>query len=447
MRYNGAVPSSASLFRAELYVAQLERLRAKFKAKRRSREPDSGGVTLSALHDRGSQLCEHVAAEVTAGSYRFSPLQRVSVRVDGKLRTIHRANLVDALVLGAMAQRLTALLEAALEDTVYAYRPQRNPQLAIARVRECLRAHHAARPNPRDRGLFVLQRDLAAYGESIPTAADSRLWTLLDEVLGAHADRDEARRLRALLDAACRPEVKLPSGEIVQLGHGLPTGSPIQQPLANLYLIPLDRALKGLGPHHYARFGDDLLVLEPELDRACSAAATIDAVVSDLGLSFSTHKSRDLYFTKPGRPLGAATPITFTPTSHVEYLGVRLSFDGHQGLKRKRLRQFLTRSKARIANTKHVAPPEQVLEFVAEALNEAIHGTTSVADAATVSLRTWVDDRQQLRHLDYWLARACAEAVSGKRGVRAFRHTPPQAIRDAGLHSLLELRKRSEGER
>lgn len=444
--------ASPSLFRADIYVAQLGRLRAKFKAKRRNREPQSGGVTLSALHDRGDQLCAHLAAEIAAGSYRFSALERVEVLVDGKRRVIHRANLVDAIVLGAMSQRLTALLEPALEDTVYAYRPQRNPQLAIARLRECLHAHRATRPNPRDRGLFVLQRDLSAYGESIPTHEGSKLWSLLDEVLGAQTDREEARALRSLLDVACRPDVKLSTGEITRLTHGLPTGSPIQQPLANLYLMPLDRALRRLGPHHspphhYARFGDDLLVLEPGLEQARAAATTITAVVSELELTLNANKSRDLYFTQPGRPLGAASPVEFGPASHLEYLGVRLSFDGHQGLKRKRLRELLTRSRARITNTLHVAPPPQALEFVAEALNQALQGTTPVADPITHALRTWVDDRGQLRQLDYLLARACAEALSGKRGVRAFRHTPPQALRDAGLHSLLQLRKRSEGDR
>lgn len=444
--------ASPSLLRAELYVAQLERLRAKFKAKRRTREPTSGGVTLSALHDRGDQLCVHLAAEVAAGSYRFSALERVEVLTDGKRRIIHRANLVDAIVLGAMAQRLTSLLEPVLEDTVYAYRPQRNPQLAIARARECLHAHRAARPNPRDRGLFVLQRDLSAYGESIPTHEGSKLWSLLDEVLGAHTDRDEARILRTLLDVACRPDVTLPNGELTQLTHGLPTGSPIQQPLANLYLTPLDRALRRLEPHHspphhYARFGDDLLVLEPSLERACAAAATIATVVSELSLTLNANKSRDLYFTQPGRPLGAASSVDFRPASHLEYLGARLSFDGHLGLKRKRLRELLTRSRARIANTVHVAPPPRALEFVAEALNQALHGTSPVADPATDALRTWVDDRDQLRQLDYLLVRACAEAIAGKSGVRAFRHTRPQALRDAGLRSLLQLRKRSEGDR
>lgn len=438
-----------SLFQPDIYLAQLSRLRAKFGTRRRSREPQSEGLSLSELHERGDRLCEHIASEVQCGAFRFSPLERVLVFADGKRRTIHRATLVDSIVLGALSQCLTALLEPVLDDNVHAYRPGRNPQRTIERLCVYLAEHRRTRPEPRERGLFVLQRDLAAYGESIPTGPDSELWPLLDSVVGTMTDRAEARMLRSLVAAGCRPEVHLPTGELTTMTHGLPTGSPIQQPLANLYLSPLDERLRTLGVTFYARFGDDLLVVEPQLAAAHRVASALDEVVKDLGLVLNPDKTRNLYFTGPGRPLDrasiAASRVTFAPTSHLEYLGVRLSFFGHRGLKRKRLRQLLSRSRLRVENTVRVAPSDRTLEFVAAALGNALHGTDSAADPATTALRTWVDDRQQLRQLDHQLTLLCAEAISRRRGVRAFRHTRPQQLRHSGLRSLLELRRRSRG--
>jgi hypothetical protein len=222
---------------------------------------------------------------------------------------------------------------------------------------------------------------------------------------------------------------------------GIPTGSPIQQPLANLYLTPLDESLQAR-EGFYARFGDDLLVATSTLDDALAFDRDLGHVVGGLELRFNPEKTKNLYFTKPGRPLATDAPFSVTPTSHVEYLGVRMNFDGGLGLSKKRTRQLLQRSRWRIDNSVGIAPAERALETVAQCLNRALTSDGPVADSSAEALRTWVDDRDQLRQLDRLLAQRCAEALSGKRGVRAFRHVRMSALRAAGLASLLEIRRR-----
>lgn len=435
-----------SLFLPEIYLIQLERLRT--KAKRRGRRPAlRDDVGLSQVAGREGALCERLAREVRNGEYCFSPLARVTAWHDGKRRVIHRSSLVDALVLGAVAQRLTTLLEATLDDSVHAYRPRRGSQRTLAAVGEYLTKHTRERPDVHTRGVFVLQRDLSAYGESIPTAATSELWRLLSGLLDTAPDRAEARVLQTLLRTACCPEIRLQTGEVVIMHHGLPTGSPIQQPLANLYLMPLDSALREVELEFYARFGDDLLVLDSNVERAVRAASVMERTTERLGLVWSPAKVHNWYFTRPGCPyVGPFTP-TFKPTSHIEYLGARLTFEGRLGLKRKRLRQLLQRSRHRIENTLDVMPKEQALEPIALALNHALCRRDGVGDPLTDALRTWVDDRDQLRQLDRQLAQLCAEALAGVRGVRAFRRVRAQALRDAGLRSVLQLRRRSGSKR
>jgi hypothetical protein len=379
---------------------------------------------------------------VRSGAFRFAPLQRVVTVVGGKRRTIHRAELVDALVLGALAQRLTALLEGVLRDAVYAYRPGRNAQLAITRLQEHLREHRHARPDPRQRGVFVLQRDLSAFGESIPTHARSKLWPLLHALCTCLPDCDEAKVLEQLVTAACHPEVSTADGQCFTLEHGLPTGSPIQQPLANLYLTPLDDALDALGLF-YARFGDDLMVISDAPEAATTGAATARRVCTELELEFNAQKSRDLYFTKPGRPYAGTQQLAFTPASHLEYLGARIAFDGQLGLKRKRLRELLTRTRWRVSNVVQLTVPTEAPCAVARALERAFFGHDATGEIAVSALREWVDDRQQLRQLDRHITLLCAEALSEIRGVRALRHTSAQALRELGLPSMLQLRRRA----
>ncbi len=446
-----------SLYQPDIYLEQLERLRT--KAKRRRRHTPQGHLPHSEIHrsttprstfpiaavnGREIELCRRLALEVRAGDYHFSALSRVTIWTDDKQRIIHRPGLLDALVLGAMSQRLTTLLEGVLDDRVHAYRPGRNQQRTIARVCGYLAQHRNARANPRERGLFVLQRDLSAYGESIPTHEDSELWSLLKGLLGTMPDQSEARALWALLESACRPEVRLNTGEIVVMQHGLPTGSPIQQPLANLYLAPLDRAVQEVNPEFYARFGDDLLVLDCDPHRASATATVLNDVTGRLGVSWNQKKTHDWYFTLPGRPFDGATATPFTPTSHIEYLGARLSFRGRLGLKRKRLRQLLQRSRWRIENTLAIASKEDAVELVSQVLQQTLTQPGSLADPSAEALHTWVDDRDQLRQLDRHLAQLCAEALSGVRGVRAFRHVPPRLLRASGFGSMLQLRRRSE---
>lgn len=434
-----------SLFDPEIYLAQIARLNA--KAKRRVNKPQTPGApSLTTLRGREHELCRRLADEVRAGQYVLGPLTRVTVWADDKQRTIHRPELLDAILLGAVAQRLTLLLERVLDDHVHAYRPGRNQHKTLARVCAYLAAHRACRPHVRQRGVFVLQRDLSAYGESIPTHARSRLWSQLDALL-SELDEPEQRVLRALMDSACRPTVTLVTGETVILEHGLPTGSPIQQPLANLYLSPLDEALSTLEPEFYARFGDDVLLMDSDAERAAAALKTMDTVTSELGLGWNHGKSHDWYFTTPGRPFTGNSEVRFQPTSHIEYLGARLTFEGRLGLKKKRLRQLLQRSQRRINNAVALVPKEQALDAVAGSLGQALHGNHRLTDVACDAIRTWVDDRSQLKQLDRLLAQRCAEAISRRKGVKAFRTVAPAALRRAGLHSLLQLRRRSTEQR
>ena len=449
-RYTVAKPSPPALFAAATYETQLARLGAKARTRGRASTLESQGLHLAALGTDTPGLCKAIAQTVEKGQFRFRPLRRTQAFLGGKLRTLYRAELIDSLVLGAVAHRLTALGEHLLSSNVFSFRPGRSPWQAIGRVLAFLENHRKSRANVREHGIWVVQRDVEAFGDSIPTTEDSPLWPLLAELLSGVENADERRILSVLVPQACRPEYQNQAGQLELLQQGLPTGSPIQPPLENLYLTTLDCSLGLMPDSLYTRFGDDLLHLSSSREQAAVAAAAMSRITDQLRLTLKPSKQNDFYFTKPGRhPPPSDGTWQPKPTSHIEYLGARISFDGSLGLKRQRCRELMQRWRQRINNLVAIAgeTADERVRGVALGLEQSLSPHLMVSDKASEALRDWVDDREQLKQLDYWLRLECAQALSNKRGVRAFRSVPPQALREAGLPSLEYRRRRRGGKR
>ena len=238
--------------------------------------------------------------------------------------------------------------------------------------------------------------------------------------------------------AAVRPLVIQNEGEAPSpLQRGVPTGSPIQPSICNLYLTSLDEALSAIPGAFYARFGDDLLFAHPDPTVARAASASIETELTRLGLILKTEKTCDYYFTAAGR-----SHPEWTGTQYIEYLGVRIDFTGAIGLTRakaRRLQQALTQ---RIDNAVRVAnpTPDEALALAAQVTARALDVRLAISDPLLGLLYHAVNDSSQLRHIDYLFARTLAQRLSRKRGVRAFRSYPYRALRRAGMPSLVHLK-------
>ena len=72
--------------------------------------------------------------------------------------------------------------------------------------------------------------------------------------------------------------------------------------------------------------------------------------------------------------------------------------------------------------------------------NEALDPRSDLAHPHARLLRHLVTSREQLDELDYLVSRAVAEALTGDRSPRAFRHLSRKRLRELGLESLVALR-------
>ncbi len=432
--------SPDTLLDPRFLAAQLELLERRLAAGQRRVAPSSQGLSLRELGTEKLRFCHLLARELRDGTFRLHPLRRTEVLLQGKQRVLYLPELVDAVVLGGLARRLAALSSPRLLDCVHGFRPGRSPWTALHRLRAYLHEHRAQRPEPRQRGLWVVQRDIAHFGESIPTHPESALWPLVAQLLEGVDSEEERQLLRRLLPDACRPTVLRLDGSLEQLSKGLPTGSPVQQPLSNYYLTALDERLFALEGGLYLRFGDDVLFAHAERAVAEQAAALLTRSLDALELSTAEHKSKDLYFTAPGRPCPAEAGPPWRPARHLEYLAARVDFQGTFGMKLDKQRRLLTGLTRRITHTARLGEREPAT--VIAALRGALDPRQPLADPLVSLLQRPYDDRGQLRHLDQLLRLRVAETLTGLRGVRAFRRLPPAALRQLGLPSLQHRRRR-----
>ncbi len=419
-------------------AAYAQELAALYERHSRARRPwEQGGVALGELGPRvRSALAKELAKSVASGAYRFSPSEPRVARLGGKTRVIYRGSITDTVVVSVLAKVLRRLAEPLVSERVYSYRPGRSALQAARDFAAYVRAHRRARPDPRTRGLYVVRRDVARYGESIPVHEASPLWAQLDEVF-ARWSIAASEPIVTLVREAVRPLIAADGGE-QRMELGVPTGSAIQPVICNLYLGPLDRALASVAGGFYSRFGDDILFAHPDAAVAARARAAAAQLVDALALGFKAEKSTDLCFNAAGR-----SAPSWRGSAFLDYLGLRLNFAGALGLPAAKARSLLRELTRRMENELRLATElgqEQALQLLCASARESLEVRSAlVLPLAAFALHA-VDDRAQLRHLDYLVARQASEALSGRRGVRAFRSVSYRSLRRAGLPSLVASR-------
>jgi hypothetical protein len=223
-------------------------------------------------------------------------------------------------------------------------------------------------------------------------------------------------------------------------------GSPLQPSICNLYLGSLDRRLGAIPNGFYARFGDDMFFAHASAATARTASDDIEHQLRALELTLNTEKSRTLFWNGAGRlPNECATP-TELGTTHVDYLGSRLAFDGSITPSRQKLRRIQTELRARIGASERLLrelPLSDRVRALTGAVKLALDPKSDLAVPLAAELLIDCDDRRELAELDRWLVRELAQALTGAPGMRGLRSAPPRFLRQNGLISLVARRARA----
>lgn len=222
------------------------------------------GQTIDAFGANAGEHIANLSRALREGGYRPGPLRLAFIdKPGGGQRKLTIPCVRDRVAQSAVAQILTPLLDAEMEDGSYGYRPGRGVAQAVARV-ETLR---------RQGYVWTIDADIDDFFDTIP----------IDGLL--------TRFSQSVSDGPLTDLIALWLEQAAARGRGIAQGSPLSPLLANLYLDTLDETLSR-GNLRIVRYADDFLVLAKDRPAAEAGFAKVEKLLGEHGLKLDPGKTR-----------------------------------------------------------------------------------------------------------------------------------------------------------
>lgn len=232
------------------------------------------GVSIEWVREYGVDAFLAVLRELLrSGAYSPANIRRVYIsKTDGGERPLGIPTLCDRVVQMAVKLVIEPLYEADFLPCSYGFRPRRSSHQAIHEIDDHLRRGYRA----------VVDVDLKQCFDTIP---HERLLELVQQRV---TDRHIVRLIRYWLQAGIEE-----NGTVSYPELGSPQGGVLSPLLANIYLHEIDRIWAERAPRAVLiRYADDMLILCPSLADAEREYAHLQTVVTELGLTLNTAKTR-----------------------------------------------------------------------------------------------------------------------------------------------------------
>lgn len=406
---------------AELYKAAVRVYTKPVFQWRKALSTSTDGKTLYDFATHGLARLDAIHGALRRETFEFRPAMALHYNFNGKRRTLYippwEERIVDLLLYRVLNRRLHNWFS----PNSYAYRDRKYSLDACqTRISRVLRSTKAS--------LYVIKRDISDYFASI----DHEL--LLNKLALLFDPADFLYRLLAQRVCFTFEE----HGHLQTATQGVPFGTSIACLLANIYLTELDRELESVPELHYFRYADDMLLLSSNPETAAHGACKLEQLLANLRLKTKASHRADLVLTNE-RPSDPA----FTDACSFRHLGLLFRAGGDVALSRDKLRKiqnlfrFAFRRKRR---WKREADPQVRAQTLINIATETIEkGIRNVA-ILDYYLKH-VNDENQLRLLDRWLAEEILSTVFGGHKKSHFRRIPFSELRAMGLPSLLQRRR------
>lgn len=238
-------------------------------------------MTIDEFSKDADKRLEQLSEALRNGTYKPLPVRRMYIPKPGshEKRPLGIPAVIDRIVQTALRNVIEPIFEKEFEAASYGFRPNLGCQNALEQVERLLAAG----------AVHVVDVDLRKYFDTIPHQG------IMDEVTQRIADGNVLRLIEAYMH----------QGIIEQMNEwrpekGTPQGAVISPLLANLYLHPVDRAMREAG-YDVVRYADDMVVLCRTQEEAESALSKLRGLIEARGLEMNEQKTRLAHLMeKPG---------------------------------------------------------------------------------------------------------------------------------------------------
>lgn len=236
--------------------------------------PGSDGQSVAYVAARLESELEEISADLASAKYQPRPLRCFRKKKGGgRYREIGIPTVRDRIAQTAMRQILDLHVDAGLTPWSFAYRNGKGCHAALEEVDNLIAAGHK----------WVVRADVADCFDRIP---HELLLAELSIRCGTGSDSSLSDLVRAVITGPRRFGRHLTFPQC-----GVPQGSPLSPLLANLFLDPVDRRLRGAG-YACLRYADDVLIATPGSEEAHEALHLLGSELRSRGLELNPAKSR-----------------------------------------------------------------------------------------------------------------------------------------------------------
>jgi len=382
-----------------------------------SRSHDGQTLYDFAWHTR--QNVEQLHTALLRQEFHFREGIELHYNFNGKHRTIYIFPWEERIVDLLLYRALSRFFHSAFSSHSYAYRYRGfGVDLCQYHITRCL--HKSPQP------VYFIKRDIADYFSSVDHDILLRMlkqWVELDDYLYELLEERAKFRVRT-------------SDKVKTAERGIPFGTAIACFFANLYLTPLDHQMATVPSLSYYRYADDILAFSHSREAITEGEKRLDSVLAKLKLDKNPRHSQNFMLSADGN----VNDDTFQSASRFRHLGLEFRSDGSVGLSRdkgrkiRNLFRFAFRRAQRKLLKRH--DPERRVELLVDiARNVVEKGVRSVA-IIDYYLKH-VDDEEQLRLIDRWLAEEILSRVFNNGHHKGnFAKLSFKRLRDMGLPSL-----------
>lgn len=224
---------------------------------------------------------EKLSEALRSGAYKPQPVKRTYIPKFGsrEKRPLGIPTIIDRIVQTALRNVIEPIFEYEFDPCSHGFRPNRGCHDALEEIERLLAAGY----------VHVDDVDVRKYFEMIPRQG------LMNEVAKKIADGRVLELIEAYLHQGILEEMKLWTPE-----KGTPQGAVISPLLANVYLHPVDLAMRQAG-FRLVRYADDMVVLCRTREEAEAALAKLKELIEARGLQLHPDKTRIAHLMeKPG---------------------------------------------------------------------------------------------------------------------------------------------------